>query len=174
MPAGTSSGGRGLRLGRSPLLSPARESHDGCMDDANGLEILDRRECLALLGSVPLGRVVFTERALPAVQPVDFALDRDCVVIRMAPGSRLATAMRGTVVAFEADDFDGDSRTGWSVTVVGQASAVRDPAEVNRLSRLPLRPWAPGRRDQFIRIPSQHVTGRRMNPATRGNGGQAA
>jgi nitroimidazol reductase NimA-like FMN-containing flavoprotein (pyridoxamine 5'-phosphate oxidase superfamily) len=144
------------------------------MNDGNGLEILDRRECLSLLGSVPLGRVVFTERALPAVQPVNFALDHDNVIIRTAPGSKLAAAMRGSVVAFEADDFDGSSRTGWSVTVIGQASAVRDPAEVTRLSRLPLRPWTPGRRDQFIRIPSQHVTGRRINPASTGTGGQAA
>jgi hypothetical protein len=144
------------------------------MDDGNGLEILDRQECLALLGSVPLGRVVFTERALPAVQPVDFALDRGCVIIRTAPGSKLAAAMRGTVVAFEADDFDGTDHTGWSVTVVGEASTVRDPAEVTRLSRLPLRPWAPGRCDQFIRIPSQHVTGRRINPVSKGTGGQAA
>ncbi|MCW2901533.1 MAG: hypothetical protein JWO67_3798 [Streptosporangiaceae bacterium] len=144
------------------------------MNDGNGLEILDRQECLTLLGSVPLGRVVFTERALPAVQPVNFALDQDSVIIRTAVGSKLAAAMRGTIVAFEADAFDGTNRTGWSVTVIGQASAVRDPAEVTRLSRLPLRPWAPGRRDQFIRIPSQHVTGRRINPVSRGNGGQAA
>ena len=144
------------------------------MNDGNGLEILDRHECLALLGSVPLGRVVFTERALPAVQPVDFALDHDCVIIRIARGSKLAAAMRGAVVAFEADDFDGASRTGWSVTVVGQATTVRDPGEAARLSRLPLWPWAPSRCDQFVRIPSQHVTGRRISPATTGTGGQAA
>lgn len=142
--------------------------------NGNGREILDRRECLALLGSVPLGRVVFTERALPAVQPVNFALVEDCVIIRTAPRSKLATAMRGAVVAFEADDFDGAGDSGWSVTVVGQAHAVRDPAEVTQLSRLPLRPWEPGQRDQFIRIPSQHITGRRMTCVSKGNGGQAA
>lgn len=147
--------------------------------DGNGLEILDRRECLALLGSVPLGRVVFTERALPAVQPVNFALVEDCVIIRTAPRSTLATAMRGAVVAFEADDFDGAGSAGWSVTVVGRAHMVRDPAEVTRLSRLPLRPSAPGHRDQFIRIPSQQVTGRRMTglskeSVSKGDGGQAA
>jgi nitroimidazol reductase NimA-like FMN-containing flavoprotein (pyridoxamine 5'-phosphate oxidase superfamily) len=142
--------------------------------DGNGLETLDRRECLALLGSVPLGRVVFTERALPAVEPVNFALVEDCVIIRTAPRSKLATAMPGAVVAFEADDFDGSGGAGWSVTVVGKAHAVRDPAEVTRLSRLPLRPWTPGQRDQFIRIPSQHVTGRRISCVPTGNGGQAA
>jgi uncharacterized protein len=140
------------------------------MNDGDGLETLDRHECLALLGSVPLGRVVFTERALPAVQPVGFALDRDCVIIRTAPGSRLAEATGGAVVAFEADEFDGATRTGWSVTVVGQASTVRDPAEAARLSRLPFWPWSESRRDQFIRIPSQYVTGRRITAAT-GDGG---
>ena len=43
--------------------------------DAHGLEILDREDCLGLLASVPLGRVVFTDRALPAIQPVNFVLD---------------------------------------------------------------------------------------------------
>ena len=32
------------------------------------LEELDREQCLALLRQVPVGRLIFTERALPAVQ----------------------------------------------------------------------------------------------------------
>src|SRR5262245_47213677 len=131
MRAGTSSDARRPTRGRSALLHRRGAPHDGGMDrDGNGLEILERGECLALLGSVPLGRVVFTERALPAVQPVNFVLDEECVVIRTAPRSTLATAMPGAVVAFEADHFDGAGATGWSVTVVGKARTVRDPAEV--------------------------------------------
>ena len=36
-------------------------------------------------------------------------------------------------------------------------------AEVDRLSRLPLRSWAPGRRDHFIRIRGDFVSGRRVH-----------
>jgi len=132
--------------------------------DAYGLEVLDRDECIRLLASVPLGRVIFTDRALPAIQPVNFALDGDDVVLRTATGSKLSAAMRSTVVAFEADAFDQDERTGWSVTVIGRARLVDSPEEIHRLSGLPIQQWAPGPRDRFVRIFSQHVSGRRIQP----------
>ncbi|MFI5960090.1 pyridoxamine 5'-phosphate oxidase family protein [Cryptosporangium sp. NPDC051539] len=50
---------------------------------------LGRDECLALLSSVPVGQVVFTYRALPDVLPVNFRVDGESVVIRVAAGSRL-------------------------------------------------------------------------------------
>ncbi|KAB2352245.1 pyridoxamine 5'-phosphate oxidase family protein [Actinomadura rudentiformis] len=142
--------------------------------DANGLEVLGHAECLALMQTIPIGRVVFTEQALPAVQPVNFVLDGDSVVIRTAPGSKLAAATRGAVVAFETDDFDTTAGTGWSVTAVGQARAVRDPKEIARLSRLPLQPWSPGPKEHFIRISCHRLTGRRIVPVAPGSGGQAA
>ncbi|WP_308211793.1 pyridoxamine 5'-phosphate oxidase family protein [Actinoallomurus soli] len=74
--------------------------------DSGGLEVLGRQECLALLGAVPIGRIVFTDRALPAVWPVNFALSGGDVVIRTMAGSKPAAAARGAVVAFEADEFD--------------------------------------------------------------------
>jgi uncharacterized protein len=134
--------------------------------DAHGLEVLDRDECLDLLASVPLGRVVFTDRALPAIQPVNFVLDGHEVIIRVSPGSKLGTAMRAAVVAFEADDFDPVGHTGWSVTAVGQARLVDDPREVARLARLPLRPWAPGPQDHFVRISEMQLSGRRIHQAS--------
>jgi nitroimidazol reductase NimA-like FMN-containing flavoprotein (pyridoxamine 5'-phosphate oxidase superfamily) len=138
--------------------------------DAHGLEILDTRDCLRLLGSVPLGRVVFTDRALPAIQPVNFVLDGDDVIIRASTGSKLGMAMRGAIVAFEADEFDPANRTGWSVTLVGRARLVDDPGEIARLSRLRLRPWTPGPCDRFIRISGKDLAGRRLHPVSAGPG----
>ncbi|SEG91250.1 Nitroimidazol reductase NimA, pyridoxamine 5'-phosphate oxidase superfamily [Thermomonospora echinospora] len=129
--------------------------------DSGGLEILDPEECRTLLAKVPLGRIVFTHRALPAVQPVNFILDGGDVVIRTGEGSKLAAAARNAIVAFEADDFDADARTGWSVVVIGPARVVSDPEETARLRDLPLRPWAPGRREAFIRIRPALISGRR-------------
>jgi nitroimidazol reductase NimA-like FMN-containing flavoprotein (pyridoxamine 5'-phosphate oxidase superfamily) len=132
------------------------------MFDSSGLQILDREECLALLASVPVGRIVFTHRALPAVQPVNFVLDGEAIVIRTGPGSKVSGATLDTVVAFEVDEIDVEEHSGWSVTVVGHAYAVHDPEEKRRLDALPLRPWAPGQRDHFLRIPVDMVTGRRL------------
>ncbi|MEV5751741.1 pyridoxamine 5'-phosphate oxidase family protein [Actinoallomurus sp. NPDC052308] len=132
--------------------------------DVNGLEVLGREECLALMGSVQVGRIVFTDRALPAIQPVNFVLHGEDVIIATASGSKLAAATCGAIVAFEVDAFDAGDRAGWSVTVVGQARAVYDSGERSGLSRLPLDPWIPGRHDHFIRIRSDVVSGRRFHP----------
>ncbi|KAB8190337.1 pyridoxamine 5'-phosphate oxidase family protein [Nonomuraea phyllanthi] len=137
--------------------------------DSSGLQVLSTEECFALLSSAPIGRIVFTDRALPAVQPVNFYLDGRSVVIRTSPGSKLAAATRHAVVAFEADEFDTELRTGWSVTAVGQARAVTDPAELDRLARLPLMSWAPGDRDHYIVVDAEQISGRRI-VATRPGG----
>ncbi|ASU81620.1 pyridoxamine 5'-phosphate oxidase family protein [Nocardiopsis gilva YIM 90087] len=136
--------------------------------DNAGLEILGRDECLRLLAAAPLGRIVFTHNALPAVQPVNFVVYGMDIVIRTSATSRLASATRDTVVAFEVDDFDVDARAGWSVTVVGNGRAVTDPEERADLERLPLHPWAPGDRSHFIRVETKVITGRRIPKETPG------
>ena len=104
------------------------------MPKGQALEELNRRQCLDRLQTVRVGRLVFTEDALPAVQPVNFRLWRDDVVIRVAGGAKLAAAVHNLVVAFEADELDPDLRTGWSVTVVGHAQRVTDVNELVQLS----------------------------------------
>jgi nitroimidazol reductase NimA-like FMN-containing flavoprotein (pyridoxamine 5'-phosphate oxidase superfamily) len=126
------------------------------------LEVLDREQCLELLQTVRVGRLVFTEDALPAVQPVNFRLLRDDVVIRVAGGTKLIAAARNFVVAFQADDLDPDLRTGWSVTVVGHAQRVTDVDELVEMSGTFIQPWVDGLRDHFIRIRTERVTGRRL------------
>ena len=125
------------------------------------MQPLSAGESVALLASTPVGRVVFTERALPAVLPVAFVVDGDTVVLRTARGSRLARAAVGGVLAFEADELQPATRTGWSVVVTGQAWVEEDDEEVARLSAL-LEPWVPGIKDVFIRSPLTVVSGRRI------------
>jgi uncharacterized protein len=133
--------------------------------DLNGsvLEHLSRGECMRLVGSVPLGRIVYTRQALPAVELVNFALVGGDIVIRTDSGGKLAAATRGAVVAFEADSVDVAAHAGWSVTVVGYSRAVTDSEEIRRLNRVELVPWVPGERDHFIRISPSIVNGRRVS-----------
>lgn len=51
---------------------------------------------------------------------------------------------------------------GWSVLVRGLATEITDTAELERVQRLPLRPWAPGVKPHWLRLPTQHVSGRRI------------
>ncbi|GAA0996174.1 pyridoxamine 5'-phosphate oxidase family protein [Acrocarpospora macrocephala] len=130
--------------------------------DSAGLRVLSPDECLHLLTRVPIGRIVFTDRALPAVQPVNYLLVDYDIVIRTATGSKLAAATRNAVVAFEVDEFDPLTRTGWSVTAVGRSRAVTEFDELQRLTALPLTSWAPGDHNHFIVIRAQQLTGRQI------------
>ncbi|HEX7323233.1 MAG TPA: pyridoxamine 5'-phosphate oxidase family protein [Mycobacterium sp.] len=137
------------------------------------LDVLERDECLSLLETVRVGRLVFTEDALPAVQPVNFRLWHGNIVVRVAGGPKLASAAGNMVVAFEADELDPDLRTGWSVTVVGHAQLVAEVDDLVELSGVFLVPWVEGRRDYFVRIQTERVTGRRLRPPPVANGAES-
>ncbi len=134
--------------------------------NGTGFEHLSREECLRLIGQVPLGRIVYTRQALPAVELVNFALDEGDIIIRTDPSGKLAAATRGAVVAFEADSVDTVTRVGWSVTIIGYSRAVSDRGEIRRLERIGLVSWAPGKRDHFIRISPSIVTARGLTGET--------
>jgi uncharacterized protein len=141
--------------------------------DGSALVQLSRDECLTLMASVPVGRIIYTQRALPAVDLVNFALDQGDIVIRTDRGGKLAAAARGAVVAFEADSLDLAHQAGWSVTAIGPSCEVTDRAEVLRLQAMGLSSWAPGTRDHFIRISPVMLTGRHL-VADRPRAGAAA
>jgi uncharacterized protein len=130
--------------------------------DGSALQRLSRNECLTLMASVPVGRIIYTRRALPAVELVNFALDEGDIVIKTDSSGKLAAATRGAVVAFEADQLDPAGQSGWSVTAVGPSSEVTDPGELARLATIGLRSWIPGTRDHFIRISPVMLNGRRL------------
>jgi hypothetical protein len=93
---------------------------------------------------------------------VNFVVDGTEVLVRAGYGGALAAGIRGSVVAFEADDFDMARQEGWSVTVTGQAREELDPVELQRLAALHLEPWADGDRDHFLKIGTEIVNGRRL------------
>jgi uncharacterized protein len=127
--------------------------------DRNGLEILDRAECLSLLRDQPVGRMVFTERAMPTVRPVNFHLDGDRILVRTGEGGKLNAALHDAVVAFEVDDFDAAFANGWSVIVTGRARVV-EPGAIDVLPSLTR--WAPLGNGQVVAIDVELVTGRRL------------
>ncbi|WNM31267.1 pyridoxamine 5'-phosphate oxidase family protein [Streptomyces sp. Li-HN-5-11] len=133
------------------------------MSHNDGFRALDRHECLRLLAKVPVGRIVYTRQALPAVLPVNFGLDTDSsILVRTSATSDLVRAVDGVVVAFEADDFNAAEHSGWSVVVTGRATAVTDPAEHERLSRTGPLSWVVTQDWIFLRIEAEMVTGREI------------
>lgn len=129
------------------------------------LVALSPRECLRLLrGHVPhIGRMGFTARGgQPLVIPVNYHVDGNAVVFRTEPESLLASHAVDRRVAFEVDEVDGAWLEGWSVLIQGTAWQVTDVAELDRLRRLPLHPWAPGERSLYVRVEPMVVTGRKI------------
>ena len=130
--------------------------------DRDGLEVLDRAECLRLLDGAAVGRIAGTSGALPVVLPVRYAVDGDAIVVETGRGTTLDFATSGSVVAFEVDNLHERGHAGWTVMVTGVAEEVLDDDEVERLRGL-----LTGERDRaeqrFVRISSEIVSGRRTH-----------
>ena len=135
--------------------------------DRNGLEVLDREECLRLLATATLGRLAITAGALPVVLPVNFCLVGDRILFRTVAGSRLDAATRDAVVAFEVDDIERRSGTGWSVMVTGVAGPAADLVRLAELAGADIPRWAPFGRERIIEVTTEMISGRRFASAPR-------
>jgi nitroimidazol reductase NimA-like FMN-containing flavoprotein (pyridoxamine 5'-phosphate oxidase superfamily) len=124
---------------------------------------LDRATCLRLLSAAGVGRVVFTDAAMPAAAPVAYLVDGEEVVFRAACGSTLA-GIGGSVVGFEADEIDVPERAGWSVLAVGHAYEVLDPERLLDLSGDLPATWSTSESEHVICISLQQLTGRLVRP----------
>lgn len=135
---------------------------------SRNLEPLSRRECLTLMGGHPscVGRIAMAGPR-PLILPVNYALDGEDIIFRTDPGTKLHHAVHKSYVAFEVDWVEPSWKLGWSVVVRGQAKVVDDPAELRRLEKLPLVPWAEGPKEKFVRIKGDLISGRRI---TQGKG----
>ncbi|WP_328520962.1 pyridoxamine 5'-phosphate oxidase family protein [Kribbella sp. NBC_00359] len=141
-------------------------SHDGAAG-----EILDAGECLRLLASVPVGRLVFTHGGLPVIRLVNFLVDTDTIVFASDDSEWVRSAHRGDVVAFEVDDFDPSRRLGWTVTSIGHLSVV-PAAEAADLERI-APSWVGLRGRPLFRLGVESLSGRRASIDAQGNGSEA-
>jgi uncharacterized protein len=133
--------------------------------DHAGLEVLPFDRCLQLLAMVPVGRISFIADGEIVVLPVNHLMDGQDPVFLTARGSKLSAAEGQNVVAFEADEYDERTRSGWSVLVNGRACAIYDDAEIRRLNALDLYPWpTTADRPFWIRIRPTSVSGRQTPP----------
>lgn len=96
---------------------------------SGGRDDLTRAECLALLHTQSVGRVVLTLDALPVVLPVGYRVEDDGIVLRTHTDSRIVAAAANAIVAFQVDALDLVSGQGWSVTVTGTARPVEPTRE---------------------------------------------
>lgn len=128
---------------------------------------LPREDCLRLLAGHRFGRLaVDMGDGTPVIRPVNYHFDphSQSVVFRTAPGSKLYALIRASNAAFEIDEIDVASHTGWSVIIQGVTDEITDPREVRRLNELGPESWAPGHKGHWVRIRAWTVSGRRIKP----------
>jgi nitroimidazol reductase NimA-like FMN-containing flavoprotein (pyridoxamine 5'-phosphate oxidase superfamily) len=145
------------------LVSTAAEDGAQTLRPRQALTLTEG-ECWHLLGSVSVGRVVFTHHAMPAIRPVNHLLDGKTIVIRSHLGTSItarASADHGTVVCYEVDELDPVRHTGWSVMATGTARIAGDPDVITRYAQR-LESWIAGELDQIITIEPAFISGIRL------------
>ena len=131
--------------------------------------VLNRQECLELLGVSRFGRLaVSIPGKPPVIRPVHYVFDQpsQSVVIRSIRGSKLGALLRHQQAAFEIDGIDETGTTGWSVIITGGTEEITGRAEIERLLASGLESWAPGDSHTLVRIRAFTVTGRRVTRAS--------
>lgn len=132
-----------------------------------GMRNLSRQECLELLDTVPVGRIGATVEFRPFIFPVNFKLFEEQILIRTVGGTKLHAALSGQIVAFEADGFEFDGSSGWSVLARGPAQEVTDPDELARASAVPIHTFAFDEvPDRLVLISTAGITGRGFDHTT--------
>jgi hypothetical protein len=129
------------------------------------LDKLTAPECWALLGQNGVGRVGYSERALPVIIPVGYTIVGQRVMLRCR-GAGLAGRLDGQVVAFEVDHVEPGEQAGWSVLVTGTCKVLTAAGEVVRARSVPPS-WAGPDHQTLVAITPGKVEGRRITPVPR-------
>jgi len=128
---------------------------------------LERDECVQLLARTTFGRLAVSPpdwHLPPVIRPVTYVFDlsSQSIVFRSARGSKFTALLLSGQGTFEIDGIEPEAETGWSVIVRGPVEEITNTAEIDRVRRLGLHPWAPGEKPHWIRIRATVVTGRRI------------
>lgn len=114
-------------------------------------------QCWELLRGQEFGRLAYHLADEVHIVPINYAVERDRLLLRTAEGSKLLGVVMNPDVAFEIDEHDDEHAR--SVVLRGRAT-VLDEHEEHRAENVPLRPWVPGLKYNVIEIVPTDVSGR--------------
>jgi hypothetical protein len=154
------------------LRSPSDSDSPGPGADARRVvERLSEAECMALLATVRLGRLVYTSRYGPTALPVVYTIDAGSIVagtwdpVLFDEDLRTGIAHAEYQVAVEADQIDVAAREGWIVLARGAAHHLDTEAERAPFIDAGLEPWIEGMAAHFIRVNPTGIWGNRTRRA---------
>ncbi|MGB7053501.1 MAG: pyridoxamine 5'-phosphate oxidase family protein [Acidimicrobiales bacterium] len=128
-------------------------------------------ECQQLLASKSVGRLAVSTDVGPEIFPVNYGVLDGSIVLWAAAGTKLDHASFDRV-AFEVDDLDAESRTGWVVEAKGRSEDITDTGDkwTSSLREVPVRPWVAGPHPNCVAILRPRLSGRRLVPAESASG----
>lgn len=122
------------------------------------VELLSDQQCWERLEGQQLGRLVTHVGQVLDIFPVNYTVDDESIVFRTAEGSKLTELLINDEVLFEVDRYT--ERDAWSVVVRGRAHHLTTTEEVAAADLLPLTPWIPTLKYNYVRIVADSVSGR--------------
>ena len=129
------------------------------MDDiTDPVSVLEADECWRLLATQEVGRLVTHVGEIFDIFPVNYVVDGESIVLRTAEGNKLIEMVISGEVLFEADDHS-DSEA-WSVVLRGTARRLETEAEIAAADALPLKPYVPTIKRNYVRIEATSLSGR--------------
>ena len=133
-------------------------------NDTSSTRILPAHECWELLRQAPFGRLALSVQGEPDIFPINFVVDHGTIVFRTSEGTKSRSSEK-SAVAFETDGLLDDGAVVWSVVVKGHAATINQTPELMSTVQLPLHPWEAGRKDRFMRLIPETISGRAFTPA---------
>lgn len=126
----------------------------------NPVTALSDNDAWELLGSATLGRIGLSVNGSPDIFPVNYHAGDGRILFRTAEGTKLSELSVNANVVFEADDHDAEG--GWSVIAKGTAKVLVSTHDIAAADELPLKPWIPTLKYNYVEIAVNSISGRRF------------
>lgn len=129
------------------------------MSDDNGpVREMSEDECWERLRSTTFGRLATSAMGDVQITPINYVVRDGRLLLRTAQGGKLASVVVQSRVAVEIDEIGQEHA--WSVIGKGDAHMVTRMDEADALEEAGLHPWVDTRKEVFVEIELDEVTGR--------------
>ena len=132
-------------------------------ENTDVIKNLSGEESLELLATKTFGRLVVRRNDDMDLFPLNYLVHEGEIYFRTAEGSKLFSLTLNNDVLFEADNVDADSQEAWSVVVKGTARTLSSNAEIEAADQLPLKPWLPTLKYNYVVVSPNEISGRKFH-----------
>ena len=132
-------------------------------ENTDVIQNLSDEESLELLATKTFGRLVVRRKDDMDLFPLNYLVHEGEIYFRTAEGSKLFSLTLNNDVLLEADNVDGDSQEAWSVVVKGTARTLSSNAEIEAADQLPLKPWLPTLKYNYVVVSPNEISGRKFH-----------